>query len=114
MLKFSEYVTMRNEETQNEVTKKYQKKRSSKEDSVEKLGKEFDKNVYQGHYDKIAYGRFEVGLDEGKKKKWIQQAIKHPGRCADMGGPDCPEGSPQYNLAKRFKQGGDLYAGKKK
>lgn len=49
-----------------------------------------------------------------KKKKWIQDAIKHPGRCADMGSPDCPEGSPQYNLAKRFKKGGDLYAGKKK
>jgi hypothetical protein len=49
-----------------------------------------------------------------KKKAWIQDAIKHPGRCADMGGPDCPEGSPQYNLAKRFKKGGDLYAGKKK
>ena len=49
-----------------------------------------------------------------KNKTWIQNAIKHPGRCADMGGPDCPEGSPQYNLAKRFKKGGDLYAGKKK
>lgn len=54
------------------------------------------------------------GKKKKKKKKWIQDAIKHPGRCADMGGPDCPEGSPQYNLAKRFKQGGDLYAGKKK
>lgn len=40
-----------------------------------------------------------------RKKKWIQKAVKHPGRCADMGGPDCPEGSPQYNLAKRFKSG---------
>jgi len=54
-------------------------------------------------------------IEEGKKKKkWIQDAIKHPGRCADMGSEDCPAGSPQYNLAKRFKQGGDLYAGKKK
>lgn len=41
-----------------------------------------------------------INLEE---KKWIQKAIKHPGRCADMGGPECPEGSPQYNLAKRFK-----------
>lgn len=40
-----------------------------------------------------------------RKKKWIQKAVKHPGRCADMGSPDCPEGSPQYNLAMRFKSG---------
>jgi hypothetical protein len=99
-------------------------------DWVDKLGKDFDKNVYQGDYDKVAYGRFNVDksfkeyvemrdadlLEEGKKKKkkWIQDAIKHPGRCADMGSPDCPKGSPQYNLAKRFKKGGDLYAGKNK
>ena len=37
--------------------------------------------------------------------KWIQKAVKHPGRCAHMGSPECPEGSPQYNLAKRFKKG---------
>ena len=40
-----------------------------------------------------------------KKKKWIKKAVKHPGRCKDMGGSDCPKGSPQYNLAKRFKSG---------
>lgn len=40
-----------------------------------------------------------------RKKKWIQKAVKQPGRCADMGSPDCPEGSPQYNLAMRFKSG---------
>ena len=27
------------------------------------------------------------------------------GRCTPMGTPECPEGSPQYNLAKRFKSG---------
>ena len=48
-----------------------------------------------------------------KKKKWIQKAIKHPGRCKDFGGPDCPPGSPQYNLAKRFKKG-DLHHEKEK
>jgi hypothetical protein len=48
-------------------------------------------------------------------KHWIQSAIKHPGRCAHMGSAACPAGSPQYNLAKRFKAGGDLHhAGKKK
>lgn len=32
-----------------------------------------------------------------------------------MGSKECPAGSPQYNLAKRFKKGGDLHhAGKKK
>ena len=41
--------------------------------------------------------------EEGKN--WIQKAVKHPGRCAHMGSPECPEGSPQYNLAKRFKKG---------
>lgn len=45
--------------------------------------------------------------------KWIQKAIKHPGRCTP-GSPnyDCPEGSPQWRLAQRFKSG-DLYRGKK-
>ncbi len=37
--------------------------------------------------------------------KWIQKAVKHPGRCAHMGSAECPVGSPQYNLAKRFKKG---------
>lgn len=50
---------------------------------------------------------------EEAKKKWIQEAIKHPGRCT-KGSPnyDCPKGSPQYNLAKRFKKGGDLHKNK--
>lgn len=44
-------------------------------------------------------------VNEGKKKKkWIQKAIKHPGRCTPAPNPDCPEGSPQYNLAMRFKK----------
>jgi len=49
--------------------------------------------------------REKILLERKKKKKWIQKAIKHPGRCADMGSADCPEGSPQYNLAMRFKSG---------
>jgi hypothetical protein len=60
MIKFSDYVAMRNGDLHNEAAKKSHKK-DSKEDYVEKLGKEFNKNVYQGHYDKVAYGRFEVG-----------------------------------------------------
>lgn len=43
-------------------------------------------------------------VNEGKKKKWIQKAVKHPGRCTPMPNPDCPKGSPQYNLGKRFKK----------
>jgi hypothetical protein len=46
----------------------------------------------------------EGPMQEGGKN-WIQKAVKHPGRCAHMGSPECPEGSPQYNLAKRFKKG---------
>lgn len=45
-----------------------------------------------------------------KKSKWIQGAVKHPGRCKHMGSEQCPVGSPQYNLAKRFKSGGDIHA----
>ena len=39
------------------------------------------------------------------EKNWIQKAIKHPGRCTPAPNPDCPKGSPQYNLAMRFKHG---------
>ncbi len=42
------------------------------------------------------------------KKNWIQGAVKHPGRCKNPGSKECPKGSPQYNLAMRFKKGGDL------
>lgn len=41
---------------------------------------------------------------------FIAKAIKHPGRCKHMGSKECPVGSPQYNLAKRFKAGGDIHA----
>ena len=40
----------------------------------------------------------------GEGKDWIQGAVKHPGRCTPMPNPDCPVGSPQYNLGKRFKK----------
>jgi len=40
--------------------------------------------------------------------------IKRPGRCTPFPNPDCRPGTPQYNLAKRLKPGGDLYKGKKK
>ena len=40
--------------------------------------------------------------------------IKRPGRCTPFPNPDCQPGTPQYNLAKRLKPGGDLYKGKKK
>jgi len=52
-----------------------------------------------------------AAAEEAKGKKWLQKAIKRPGRCSgkNFGGPQCPKGSPQYNLAKRLKKGGDLY-----
>lgn len=50
-----------------------------------------------------------------KNKNWLKGAIKHPGRCKNMGSKECPVGSPQYNLALRFKKGGDLHrSGRKK
>ena len=48
----------------------------------------------------------EKNLDEKKKKKMNIKKMKlKKGRCTPMGTPKCPEGSPQYNLAKRFKSG---------
>jgi len=48
----------------------------------------------------------EKNLDEKKKKKMNIKKMKlKKGRCTPMGTPECPEGSPQYNLAKRFKSG---------
>jgi len=54
---------------------------------------------------------------EAKDGKWIQKAVKHPGRCTP-GSPnyDCPKGSPQWRLAQTFKKhhgfhqdGGQVY-----
>lgn len=49
-----------------------------------------------------------------KSTKWIQKAVKHPGRCANMGSTECPKGSPQYNLAKTFKKTHGFHKSKKK
>jgi hypothetical protein len=49
-----------------------------------------------------------VGEEILLEKNWIQKSIKHPGRCTPAPNPDCPKGSPQYNLAMRFKHG-DLH-----
>jgi hypothetical protein len=43
--------------------------------------------------------------DLNEEDDWIQGADLKKGRCTPMGTPECPEGSPQYNLAKRFKSG---------
>ena len=40
-----------------------------------------------------------------EEKDWIQKADLKKGRCANPGDSDCPEGSPQYNLAMNFKHG---------
>ena len=42
-------------------------------------------------------------IKKGGEKKWIQDAVKRPGRCTPFPNPDCMPGTPQYNLAKRFK-----------
>lgn len=52
-------------------------------------------------------------MKTASKSNWIQSAVKHPGRCKNMGSKECPKGSPQYNLAIRFKKGGDLHNSKK-
>ena len=45
-----------------------------------------------------------AGLREEEKMNIGKMDLKK-GRCTPMGTPECPEGSPQYNLAKRFKSG---------
>ena len=48
----------------------------------------------------------EKDLEEKEEKKMdIKKMNLKKGRCTPMGTPECPEGSPQYNLAKRFKSG---------
>ena len=48
----------------------------------------------------------EKDLDEKEEKKMdIKKMNLKKGRCTPMGTAECPEGSPQYNLAKRFKSG---------
>ena len=51
------------------------------------------------------------------KKNWIPKDLKK-GRCTPAPNPDCPVGSPQYNLAQTFKKhakkGGDWQMARKK
>jgi hypothetical protein len=47
----------------------------------------------------------EMMIDEEEEKMDIKGMDLKKGRCTPMGTPECPEGSPQYNLAKRFKSG---------
>ena len=42
-------------------------------------------------------------VSEGKKKDWIQKAIKHPGRCTPITKPGCTGHAKA--LALRFKKG---------
>lgn len=59
-------------------------------------------NDYDSMMDDNDYDMMKAG------GKWIQKAIKHPGRCSNPGDSRCPKGSPQYRLAMRFKHG-DLH-----
>tara|TARA_R100001244_G_scaffold132177_1_gene107427 strand:+ start:232 stop:618 length:387 start_codon:yes stop_codon:yes gene_type:complete len=49
----------------------------------------------------------QEAISEEKKKKPPKDGIPFDklkkGRCTPMGTSECPEGSPQYNLAKAFK-----------
>lgn len=48
------------------------------------------------------------------KTHWIASAVKHPGRCKNMGSAACPKGSPQFNLAKTFKKYHGFHTSKNK
>jgi len=72
---------------------------------------EYDQIAMEKGYHKMPDGTWMKDEDMKYKKggKWIQGAIKHPGRCTP-GSPnyDCPKGSPQWRLAQRFRHG-DLH-----
>ena len=51
----------------------------------------------------ISFQEWVITEEKKKKKKWIQGADLEKGRCTPCPNPDCPVGSPQYNLAQRFK-----------
>ena len=63
------------------------------------------RNLSEAELSELKSLREKIDRIAENNKKWIQKAVKHPGRCAHMGSPECPKGSPQYNLAKRFKSG---------
>ena len=42
-------------------------------------------------------------LTSADKKNWIPKDLEK-GRCTPAPNPDCPVGSPQYNLAMTFKE----------
>ena len=63
-----------------------------------------DEMMKEEEEDEKGYERpLESGLEEEKMD--IEKMDLKKGRCTPMGTPECPEGSPQYNLAKRFKSG---------
>ena len=63
-----------------------------------------DEMMNEEEKDEKGYERpLEAGLEEEKMD--IEKMDLKKGRCTPMGTPECPEGSPQYNLAKRFKSG---------
>ena len=47
----------------------------------------------------------QISMLHEEEKMNIKNMNLKKGRCTPMGTTDCPEGSPQYNLAKRFKSG---------
>ena len=60
------------------------------------LGRMGNKNNYEGGGE-VNYGYMAKG------GKWIPKDLKK-GRCTPAPNPDCPVGSPQYNLAMTFKK----------
>jgi hypothetical protein len=60
----------------------------------------------------LVFESLDEFLNEERKKKWIQSAFKGirkkgtEGKCTGdkFGGPSCPEGSKQYNMAKNLRK----------
>jgi len=78
----------------------------SKQRDMQTIARQFMAAKKRGDTDEVSrlkdqYKKLE-DLVEGND--WMQGAVKRPGRCTPMPNPDCPVGSPQYNLGKRFKK----------
>jgi len=73
--------------------------------NMAQLGQQIPKPIDYGYALLMQNGGECPECEEAKNGKWIQGAVKHPGRCTP-GSPnyDCPKGSPQWNLAQTFKK----------
>jgi hypothetical protein len=96
--KDDEYIKMDNDDKAAKKRKDKEERKSKREVKESNIGK-FHKPVFKDEE------KLNSKAKEVLENDWIQKAVKHPGRCTNPGDENCPKGSPQYNLAMRFKKG---------